>query len=231
MIVLEDVTKVYKKDEGMALDGIDLNVEPGEFVFIVGNSGSGKSTLIKLLMKEIEPSGGEIYVNGRLLNKIKPRKIPLHRRDIGVVFQDFRLLHDRNVYDNVAFAQKVIEAPNHSKNSRERVYAMLSMVGLLDKYKKFPGELSGGEQQRVAIARALVNNPPILLCDEPTGNLDADNTWEVMKILEAANQSGTTVVVVTHNMDIVQSMKKRTITMNNGKIVSDIKRGGYFYED
>lgn len=151
------------------------------------------------------------------------------RRDIGVVFQDFRLLPDRNVYDNIAFAMKVVEAP--TRLIRGRVLAMLSMVGLLDKYKSFPNELSGGEQQRVAIARALVNEPSILLCDEPTGNLDPENSWEIMKILDEINKRGTTVLVVTHNMEIVQAMKKRTITMNNGKIISDVEKGGYFYED
>lgn len=228
MIILEQVSKKYQSDVP-ALDGIDLRIEQGEFVFIVGNSGSGKSTLIKLLLKELDPTSGKIYVNKRFLNKIQRRKLPFLRRDIGVVFQDFRLLPDRNVYDNVAFAQKVVEAPN--RHIRGQVLAMLSMVGLLNKRDSFPNQLSGGEQQRVAIARALVNNPPILLCDEPTGNLDPENSWEIMRILEEANRRGTTVLVVTHNMEIVQAMKKRTITMNNGKIVSDIKKGGYFYED
>lgn len=228
MIILEQVSKKYQSDVP-ALDHIDLRIEKGEFVFIVGNSGSGKSTLIKLLLKELDPTEGKIYVNKRFLNKIKRGKLPYLRRDIGVVFQDFRLLPDRNVYDNVAFAQKVVEAPN--RHIRGQVLSMLSMVGLLNKHKSFPNQLSGGEQQRVAIARALVNNPPILLCDEPTGNLDPENSWEIMRILEEANRRGTTVLVVTHNMEIVQAMKKRTITMNNGKIVSDIKKGGYFYED
>lgn len=212
-----------------ALNGVDLRIEKGEFVFVVGNSGSGKSTLIKLLMKELEPSTGKIYINKKYLNKITKKRLPMLRRDIGVVFQDFRLLGDRNVFENIAFAQKVIEAP--ARQIRGQVLAMLSMVGLLDKYKSFPNELSGGEQQRVAIARALVNNPSILLCDEPTGNLDPENSWEIMKILDEANKRGTTVLVVTHNMEIVQAMKKRTITMNGGKIISDVEKGGYFYED
>lgn len=229
MIILEDVSKTYSTGVP-ALEGINLRIEKGEFVFIVGNSGSGKSTLIKLLMKELEPTSGKIYVNKRFLNKIKRRKLPELRRDIGVVFQDFRLLEDRNIYDNVAFAMKVVEAPN--RLIRGQVLSMLSMVGLLDKYKTFPSQMSGGEQQRVAIARALVNNPSILLCDEPTGNLDPENSWEIMKVLEEANRRGTTVVVVTHNMEIVDAMKKRTVTMNNGKIISDVKQGGgVYYED
>lgn len=228
MIILENVSKTYSTGVP-ALNNISLRIEEGEFVFIVGNSGSGKSTLIKLLLKELNPTEGKIYVNQKFINKINRRRLPMLRRDIGVVFQDFRLLDDRSVYDNVAFAQKVIEAPN--RNIRGQVLSMLSMVGLLDKYKSFPKQLSGGEQQRVAIARALVNNPKILLCDEPTGNLDPENSWEIMKVLEEANRRGTTVLVVTHNMEIVQAMKKRTVTMNNGKIISDVKRGGYFYED
>ena len=228
MIILENVTKAYSSGEP-ALNGIDLRIEKGEFVFIVGNSGSGKSTLIKLLLKELDATSGKIYVNKKYINKITSKRLPMLRRDIGVVFQDFRLLPDRNVYDNIAFAMKVVEAP--TRLIRGRVLAMLSMVGLLDKYKSFPNELSGGEQQRVAIARALVNEPSILLCDEPTGNLDPENSWEIMKILDEINKRGTTVLVVTHNMEIVQAMKKRTITMNNGKIISDVEKGGYFYED
>ena len=180
-------------------------------------------------MNELEPTAGKIYVNKKYLNKITRKKLPYLRRDIGVVFQDFRLLEDRNVYENIAFAQKVIEAP--PRQIKSRVLSMLSMVGLLDKYKAYPSQLSGGEQQRVAIARALVNRPAILLCDEPTGNLDPGNSAEIMKILNQANKQGTTVLVVTHNMDIVQQMKKRTITMSEGKIISDLEKGGYFYED
>ena len=228
MIEFNNVSKKY--DNGTAaLKDINIKIEKGEFVFVVGNSGSGKSTLIKLLLKELDATSGKIYVNKKYLNKITRKRLPSLRRDIGVVFQDFRLLPDRNVYDNIAFAMKVVEAP--SRIIRGRVLAMLSMVGLLDKYKSFPNELSGGEQQRVAIARALVNEPSILLCDEPTGNLDPENSWEIMKILDEINKRGTTVLVVTHNMEIVQAMKKRTITMNNGKIISDVEKGGYFYED
>jgi len=228
MIIVENISKTYSSG-APALNGVDLRVEKGEFVFVVGNSGSGKSTLIKLLLKELEPTTGKIYVNKKFLNKITRKRLPMVRRDIGVVFQDFRLLTDRNVFENIAFAQKVVEAP--ARQIRGQVLAMLSMVGLLDKYKSFPNELSGGEQQRVAIARALVNNPSILLCDEPTGNLDPVNSWEIMKILDEANKRGTTVLVVTHNMEIVQAMKKRTITMSGGKIISDVEKGGYFYED
>lgn len=215
MIILENVTKEYTSGTP-ALNGIDLRIEKGEFVFVVGNSGSGKSTLIKLLLKELDATSGKIYVNKKYLNKITRKRLPSLRRDIGVVFQDFRLLPDRNVYDNIAFAMKVVEAP--SRIIRGRVLAMLSMVGLLDKYKSFPNELSGGEQQRVAIARALVNEPSILLCDEPTGNLDPENSWEIMKILDEINKRGTTVLVVTHNMEIVQAMKKRTITMITARL-------------
>ena len=228
MIILENVSKNYTP-EIAALQNINLHVAKGEFVFVVGKSGSGKSTLIKLLLKEIEPTSGRIYINKKYLNKMHRRQLPYLRRDIGVVFQDFRLLQDRTVFENIAFAQKVIEAPQ--RKIRTNVLEMLSMVGLVDKYKAYPNELSGGEQQRVAIARALVNHPDILLCDEPTGNLDPINSAEVMKIIDKANKRGTTVLVVTHNMDIVQQMKKRTITMSEGRIISDMEKGGYFYED
>ena len=224
MIIMEDVTKTYSSGSDVpALNGINLHIQEGEFVFIVGKSGSGKSTLIKLLLKELDPTSGKIYVNKKYLNKLTRKKLPYLRRDIGVVFQDFRLLPDRNIYENIAFAQKVVEAP--TKKIKSNVLKMLSMVNLLDKYKSYPNELSGGEQQRVAIARALINRPSILLCDEPTGNLDPTNSNEIMKILDAVNKQGTTVLVVTHNME------KRTITMSQGKIISDLEKGGYFYED
>lgn len=230
MIIMEDVTKTYASGSDVpALNGINLHIQEGEFVFIVGKSGSGKSTLIKLLLKELDPTSGKIYVNKKYLNKLTRKKLPYLRRDIGVVFQDFRLLPDRNIYENIAFAQKVVEAP--TKKIKSNVLKMLSMVNLLDKYKSYPNELSGGEQQRVAIARALINRPSILLCDEPTGNLDPTNSNEIMKILDAVNKQETTVLVVTHNMEIVQQMKKRTITMSQGKIISDLEKGGYFYED
>ncbi len=227
MIVLEDVSKSYSTGSP-AIKNISLKIEEGEFVFIVGNSGSGKSTLIKLLLKELEPTSGKIFVNGRYLNTIKRRKIAEHRRGIGVVFQDFRLLRDRNVYENIAFAQRVVETP--IKVIRRRVPAMLSLVGLAEKYRSYPKELSGGEQQRVALARALVNNPAILLADEPTGNLDPKNSWEIMKLLEEINKRGTTVLVVTHNREIVDAMNKRVITMHKGVILSDEKKGEYIYE-
>ncbi len=224
MVTLEHVSKSYSAGIP-ALNDVSLNIDEGEFVFIVGDSGSGKSTLIKLLLKELEPTEGTITINGKNLSRIRRRQIPKLRRNIGVVFQDFRLLKDRNVYDNVAFAQKVIGEPNH--NIRKRVPQMLSMVGLAPKYRSFPKQLSGGEQQRVAIARALINEPKILLADEPTGNLDNNNAWEIMKLLEEINGRGTTVVVVTHNMEIVKVMKKRVITVKKGVIVSDSKAGEY----
>lgn len=220
MIKLEHVSKSYSAGIP-ALNDISLNIEEGEFVFIVGNSGSGKSTLIKLLLKELEPTKGVITINNRNLNAIRRKQIPKYRRNVGVVFQDFRLLKDRNVYENVAFAQKVIGTP--ARIIRSSVPTMLSMVGLAAKYKSYPKQLSGGEQQRVAIARALVNQPKILLADEPTGNLDNHNAWEIMKLLEEINQKGTTVVVVTHNLEIVKAMKKRVITMKKGVIISDEK--------
>ena len=223
MIELKEVTKEYTK--GMAaLNGISLKIEKGEFVFIVGDSGSGKSTLIRLLMKELEPTSGKIEVMGKDLRKLKHKEIPFYRRRIGVVFQDFRLLKDRNVYENVAFALRVTETA--TRVIKKKVPAALSLVGLAQKYKSFPKELSGGEQQRVAIARAIVNEPSILLADEPTGNLDPANTWEIMKLLQEANDRGTTVVVVTHNHEIVNAMHKRVITMSKGNIVSDEIRVG-----
>ena len=227
MLILENVCKTYSTGFP-ALNNISLRVEKGEFVFIVGQSGAGKSTLIKLLLKELEPTSGHIFINGKNLGRAKRRELPMIRRDMGVVFQDFRLLEDRNIYDNIAFAQKVVEAPNRI---RSEVLSMLSMVGLLEKYKNYPSQLSGGEQQRAAIARALINRPEILLADEPTGNLDNANSWEIMKLLDEANQRGTTVVVVTHNMDLVQAMKKRVITIDHGEIVADEKWGDYGYED
>ena len=228
MIKLEHVSKSYSAGIP-ALNDVNLEIEDGEFVFIVGDSGSGKSTMIKLLLKELEPSEGTIMINGKNLSKIRRRQIPKFRRNIGVVFQDFRLLKDRNVYENIAFAQKVIG--DSTRNIKKKVPSFLSMVGLAAKYRSYPKELSGGEQQRVAIARALINNPSILLADEPTGNLDNNNAWEIMKLLEEVNDRGTTVIVVTHNMEIVKVMKKRVITVQKGVIVSDSKTGGAVYED
>lgn len=228
MIDLDNVSKSYASGQP-ALNGINLHIDPGEFVFVVGNSGSGKSTLIKLLLKELEPTEGTITVNGTELNTLKHRNVPKYRRNIGVVFQDFRLLKDRDVYENIAFAQRIIQTPN--KDIKKRVPRMLSMVGLAEKYKSYPKELSGGEQQRVALARALVNQPDILLADEPTGNLDPKNSWEIMALLEQVNKNGTTVLVVTHNREIVDAMQKRVVTMQKGVIVSDEEEGGYIYED
>ena len=224
MITLENVSKSYAKGQP-ALNDVSLHIDKGEFVFIVGNSGSGKSTLIKLLLKELEPTSGTIIVNDQDLGKMKRRKVPKYRRGVGVVFQDFRLLKDRNVYENVAFAQRVIERPN--RVIKKRVPEILTLVGLAEKYKSFPRELSGGEQQRVALASALVNRPNILLADEPTGNLDPKNSLEIMKLLEEINERGTTVLVVTHNREIVNSFRKRVITMRKGVIVSDEEEGGY----
>ncbi|MDR1018456.1 MAG: cell division ATP-binding protein FtsE [Lachnospiraceae bacterium] len=228
MIELKDVTKEYTKGIH-ALNHINLKIEKGEFVFVVGDSGSGKSTLIRLIMKELDPTSGTIMVNGKNLGRLKHRQIPMYRRGLGVVFQDFRLLKDRNIYDNIAFALRVTEKP--TRLIKIKVPAALSLVGLAQKYKSYPQELSGGEQQRVAIARAIVNEPSILLADEPTGNLDPTNSWEIMKLLEEANERGTTVVVVTHNQDIVNQMRKRVVHMKKGNIVSDEKGAGYIHED
>ncbi len=228
IISMSNVTKAYATG-APALNGIDLHVRPGEFVFIVGDSGSGKSTLIKLLLRELVPTSGEINVMGYDLLKIRHRKIPKFRRNLGIVFQDFRLLKDRNVYENVAFAQRIVQTP--TKEIKRNVPSILATVGLAGKYKAKPRQLSGGEQQRVAIARALVNRPSILLADEPTGNLDPKNSWEIMKLLEQINENGTTVLVVTHNREIVNAMQKRVVTMKKGIIVSDEEKGVYIDED
>lgn len=228
MIEISNVNMTYEAGN-KALQHVNITIKDGEFVFIIGRSGSGKSTLIKLLLKEIEPTEGRIIVNDMNLGKMPRRYVPKYRRKLGVVFQDFRLLKDRNVYENVAFAQRVIGASTRA--IRESVPTMLKMVGLSSKYKSFPQQLSGGEQQRVAIARALINNPEILLADEPTGNLDSHNSMEIMKLLEEINQRGTTVVVVTHSQEIVERMKKRVITMDRGTIISDEKKGGYIHEN
>lgn len=233
MITLEHVSKTYSgtltsaKDVAAVTD-INLHIKKGEFVFIVGDSGSGKSTLIKMLLRELTPTSGRIVVNGTDITRLRSRKIAQYRRQVGTVFQDFRLLKDRNVYENVAFAQRVIEVPN--RNIKKNVPVMLSLVGLAGKYKSKIKELSGGEQQRVAIARALINNPPILLADEPTGNLDPRNSWEIMKLLETINRGGTTVIVVTHNREIVNAMRKRVITIQKGVIISDEEKGEYIDE-
>lgn len=227
MIVLNNVSMTYPGGN-TALENINIKIEKGEFVFIVGRSGSGKTTLIKLLLRELLPTKGTIMVDNKDLTKLKRREVPKMRRKIGVVFQNFRLLKDLTVYENVAFAQRVIEAPAHQ--IRRQVPSMLTMVGLADKYRAYPKQLSGGEQQRVAIARALVNEPPILIADEPTGNLDPENSVEIMKMLDEINKRGTTVVVVTHNQEIVNMMQKRVITLKKGKIISDEEKGGYTYD-
>ncbi len=228
IIYLDDVRKVYSTGSP-ALNGVTLSIRQGEFVFVVGDSGSGKSTLIKLLLRELVASSGNVYVMGNDLAKLRHRQIPRFRRNLGVVFQDFRLLNDRNVYENVAFAQRIVE--KSSKEIRRNVPAILATVGLAGKYKAKTRQLSGGEQQRVALARALVNKPSILLADEPTGNLDPKNSWEIMKLLEEINESGTTVVVVTHNREIVNAMHRRVIAMKKGVIVSDEEGGEYIDED
>ena len=218
MIRLENVNMVYKQGS-RALKDIIITIQDGEFVFIMGRSGSGKSTLIRLLLKETEPTSGYILVGDDNLQKMSRCNVPKYRRRLGVVFQDFRLLKDRNVYENVAFAQRVIGVP--TRNIRENVPRMLQMVGLSSKYKALPAELSGGEQQRVAIARALINKPEILLADEPTGNLDSRNSMEIMHLLEDINSRGTTVIVVTHSHEIVRDMKKRVIVLDRGVVAQD----------
>ncbi len=228
IITLNNVSKAYATG-APALNGVDLHINKGEFVFIVGDSGSGKSTMIKLLLRELVPTSGDISVMGYDLVRIRHGKIPKFRRNLGIVFQDFRLLKDRNVYENVAFAQRIIQVSN--KEIKRNVPSILATVGLAGKYKAKPRQLSGGEQQRVAIARALVNRPTILLADEPTGNLDPKNSWEIMKLLEQINENGTTVLVVTHNREIVNAMQKRVVTMKKGVIVSDEEKGGYIDED
>ena len=228
MIDLIDVSKSY--GPGLpAVNHANLHIDKGEFVFVVGNSGSGKTTLIKLLMKELDSTSGQIIVSGERLEGMKHRRVAKYRRKLGIVFQDFRLLKDRNVYENVAFAQRIVEVP--AKEIRKNVPKILATVGLAGKYKAKPKQLSGGEQQRVALARALINKPSILLADEPTGNLDPKNSWEIMNLLEEINKSGTTVVVVTHNREIVNAMHKRVVTMKKGVIVSDEEEGEYIDED
>ena len=225
MIEISHLNKTYEKGS-KALQDINITIEDGAFVFIMGRSGSGKSTLMKLLLKEVEPTSGRIVVNDMDLGRMPRRFVPRYRRRLGVVFQDFRLLKDRTVYENVAFAQRVIGASTRS--IRESVPRTLKMVGLSSKYKSYPHQLSGGEQQRVAIARAIINRPEVLLADEPTGNLDYHNSMEIMKLLDEINKSGTTVVVVTHSQEIVERMRKRVIVMDKGSIISDDRRGQIF---
>ena len=228
MLKMENVTMKYPTGT-VALKDVNIEIEKGEFVFVVGSSGSGKTTFIELLLRELVPTKGKIEIAGVNYERLKKNKIHKVRRKIGVVFQNFRLLKDRTVYENVAFAQRVIETP--AKYIRRQVPAVLALVGLEEKFKSYPRQLSGGEQQRVALARALVNKPEIILADEPTGNLDPKNSWDIMNLLDEINQKGTTVVVVTHNKDIVNVMKKRVITLKKGVVVSDVQKGGYIDED
>ena len=224
MIHMNNVTKVYPNGS-TGVENINLHINKGEFVFIVGSSGSGKSTLMKLLLKELDPTEGDIIINKVKTNELNRRQIPYLRRNLGVVFQDFRLLPNRNVYENVAFAMRVIEAPG--RIIRRNVPAVLSLVGLGQKGRSYPNQLSGGEQQRTALARAIANNPPILICDEPTGNLDPETAYGIMKLLDDINKRGTTIVMATHARDIVDAMQKRVVTLHKGHIIRDIEKGGY----
>jgi cell division transport system ATP-binding protein len=228
MIQFKKVTKIYDNNV-IALSNIDVTIEPGEFVFLVGPSGAGKSTFIKVLLKEVEPTTGSIILNKLDLTKLTRKKIPYYRRKIGVVFQDFRLIDNLNVYENVAFAMRVIESS--AKDIKKKVPLVLDLVGLSKKYMAFPHELSGGEQQRVSLARAIVNNPTLLIADEPTGNLDPDTAAGIMDILNDINKAGTTIVMATHAKNIVDSMKKRVIAIEKGVVARDEQRGRYGYED
>lgn len=228
MIEFKNVSMVYNNNI-FALSNINLEIEKGEFVFLVGSSGAGKTTFVKALLKEIQPTTGDIIVNNVNVTGLKRNQIPFYRRKLGVVFQDFRLIPTLNVYENVAFAMRVIEAP--LKDIRKKVPVVLSLVGLSSKYKSFPHELSGGEQQRVSLARAIVNNPSILIADEPTGNLDPDTSMDIMDTINDINHAGTTVLMATHASSIVNSMRKRVIEIENGIIIRDEQRGAYEYED
>lgn len=223
MIEFKNVSYKYKQSK--ILKNISLSIEDGEFVFVVGKSGAGKTTFIKLLMREIVPDTGEIIVNGKNVAAMKRRELPYYRREIGVIFQDFKLLNDRSIYENIAFPMRVIG--RSVRSIRSRASELLTYVGLAERYRALPLELSGGERQRVAIARSLVNRPLLLLADEPTGNLDPDNSLNIMKLLETINKDGTTVVVVTHNQDLVNTLKKRVIRIDDGRITDDRKEGVY----
>lgn len=228
MIEFKKVCKTYDNNVN-ALINVDVTIDRGEFVFLVGPSGAGKSTFIKLLLKEVDPTSGKILVNSKDITEIKRKEIPYYRRKIGMVFQDFRLIPNLNVYENVAFAMRVVEAA--PKDIRKRVPMVLSLVGLSEKYKVFPHELSGGEQQRVSLARAMVNNPSLLIADEPTGNLDPETAMDIMNLLDDINRAGTTILMATHAKDIVDQMKKRVIAIEKGTVARDEKRGRYGYED
>ena len=227
MIHMRDICKQY--DTGtVALDHVNVDIKKGEFVFIVGASGAGKSTFIKMLFREELPTSGKLMVNGHDVVHMEHREVPYLRRELGVIFQDYRLLPDKTVFENVAFAMQVIEAPR--RLMQRSVNAVLDVVGLRDKYNCFPAQLSGGEQQRVAIARAIVNDPAIVIADEPTGNLDPDTSWDIMDIFKRINKAGTTIVMATHDRTIVDTMKRRVIAIEDGHIVRDELRGGYGYE-
>ena len=228
MIEFKNVTKIYE-NKVYALSDVSANINRGEFVFLVGPSGAGKSTFIKMLLKEVEPTKGKIIVGGTDLSTIKRKSVPYYRRKIGMVFQDFRLIPTMNVYENVAFAMRAVEASH--RDIRKRVPIVLGLVGLSNKYKAFPNELSGGEQQRVSLARAIVNNPSILIADEPTGNLDPETAQGIMELLNDINRAGTTILMATHAKDIVDNMRKRVIAIERGEIIRDEQRGGYGYED
>ncbi len=224
MIVFENVTKVYEPDV-VALADVSFVIDKGEFVFVVGASGSGKSTIVRLLLKEIEPTHGRVIVGGRDLGRLKRSKIPMLRRNVACVFQDFKLLPNRTAFENVAYALKV--QGEHRDAIRRKVPEVLSLVGLAHKASSYPGELSGGEQQRVSIARAVVNHPPLLVCDEPTGNLDPDTSVGIMQLLYRINRAGTTVLMVTHDREMVNKMRKRVIALDQGRLTRDERRGGY----
>ena len=228
MIEFTDVVKSYTEGN-TALNGLTMQIEDGEFCFLVGPSGSGKSTIIKMITGELKPTSGTVHVNGYSLERIRKREIPYLRRTLGVVFQDFRLIPNMTVYDNVAFAMRVIGAKE--REIRERVPYVLELVGLEDKGKRFPSEMSGGEQQRLAIARALVNNPSTIIADEPTGNLDPARSYEIMELLDEINKLGTTVLVVTHEKELVERFTRRVIAIDEGVVISDGMDGYYHYEN
>lgn len=227
MLEFLEVSKIYKKQK-VAVENISMKIDKGEFVFVVGKSGAGKTTLIKLFLKEVNPTSGKIYYDGKDITKLNSRQIPILRRKMGVVFQDFRLLPKMTVYENIAFAMEIVG--NTSKNIRREVPTVLSMVGLSDKAKHYPDELAGGEQQRVAIARSVVNKPEIIIADEPTGNLDPETSYEIMKIFTEINKRGTTLIMATHDRVIVDQMNKRVIELKNGKIIRDSIEGRYYNE-
>ena len=227
MLIISDVSKVYPGGS-VALQDVNVHIDPGEFVFVVGPSGAGKSTFIKMLFREVLPTTGSIFVNGMDILSLSPKEIPFMRRQLGIIFQDYRLLPDRTVYENVAFAMQVIEAP-HRKIKRQ-VMNMLDLVGLRHRANAYPNELSGGEQQRIAIARAIVNDPVFVIADEPTGNLDPETSWDIMEIFKEINDTGTTIVMATHDKEVVDAMGKRVIAIEHGRIVRDEKEGVYGYE-